>query len=98
MEYLKTLKWFCCLIVFLIFKDFCGAVSSSLGKFCPTPGEYDHHFSPGQGIRQKNCLGGRDYISTVAYGLHSDPEKLSDSEQTILYEQLEMPSQSQRPK
>ena len=23
-----------------------GGVSSSLGKFCPTPGEFDHHFLP----------------------------------------------------
>ena len=37
-------------------------------------------------------------VSTVAYGLDSDPEELSDPEQTILYEQPEMPSQSQRPK
>ena len=37
-------------------------------------------------------------VSTVAYDLDSDPEELSDSEQTILSEQPEMPSQSQRPK
>ena len=37
-------------------------------------------------------------VSTVAYGLDSDPEELSDSEQTILYEQPQMLSQSQRPK
>ena len=37
-------------------------------------------------------------VSIVAYGLDSDPEELSDSEQTILYEQPQMLSQSQRPK
>ena len=37
-------------------------------------------------------------VSTVAYGLDSDPEELSDSEQTNLYEQPQMLSQSQRPK
>ena len=27
-------------------RTFAGAVSSSLGKFCPTPGEFDHNFLP----------------------------------------------------
>ena len=33
-------------------------------------------------------------VSTVAYGLDSDPEELSESKQTILYKQPELPSQS----
>ena len=35
-------------------------------------------------------------VSTVAYGLDSDPEELSDSEQSFLYQQPEMSSQSLR--
>ena len=46
----KTFEWFCCLVVFLIFKDFSKLNTEhcffGLGKFCPTPGEFDHHFLP----------------------------------------------------
>ena len=35
-----------------------------LGKFCPTPGEFDHHFLPqGRELDKKNCLGGRDLLA-----------------------------------
>ena len=48
-EYQRSFEWFCCLVVFLIFKAFCKLHTKqflSLGKFCPTPGEFDHHFLP----------------------------------------------------
>ena len=56
-----------CLVVFLTFKGFSASLKSSFfefGKILPHPREFDHHFLPrGQGIRQKNCPGGRDSLA-----------------------------------
>ena len=64
LEYLKTFQLFCCLVVFLIFEDFC---KLNTEQFLRVWENFAHprvirpsFFAPGQGMRQKKCPGGRD--------------------------------------
>ena len=54
-------------------RTFASSIWSSffgLGKFCPTLGEFDHHFLPqGRELDKKNCLGGQDLLARNKFSL-----------------------------
>ena len=75
-------------------RTFCklkGGVSSNLGKFCPTPGEFDHHFLPrGRELDKKICLGGRDSLAQKNFPGVAQLELTETCTQLELTETLQM--------